>query len=944
MAVVVGVMIPLRASGATAVPVISTYAGGPGEGPAKSLGQTPEAVVVHDGPGGLLVYVADVTANVVRVVDVATGNETIAAGALTGSSEVDGGSATAAKLSAPWGIAVDAAGNLFIAEASGARVRRVDAVSKVITTVAGTGVVGNSGDGGPATSAQLTEPRSVAVDASGNLFIGDLATGRVRRVDAASRVITTVAGGGSPPASDTTQGDNGPATNARISELLGVAFDRAGNLLIAAGGRVRRVDAVTQVITTVAGSVQQGFRGDGGPATSAELSGAWAVAVDADGNMFIADSGNQRVRRVDAVTQVITTVAGGAIFPNPRDVGDGFRANQANLSSPKGVGLDSVGNLFIGDSGNYRVRRVDVGSQVITTMAGTGMPARDSGDGGPATSAQLQSNDLAVDAAGNVFIADTLSHRVRRIDAVTKVITTVAGTGFSAFFGDGGQATLANLFEPTGVAVDKDGNLFIADSGNGRIRRVDKESGVITSVASLTRPTDVVVDPVGNLFIVTQHQIRRVDATTKVATTVAGNSTLNGGFGGDGGPAAAALLNGPTAVEVDGAGNLFIADFGNHRVRRVDVDDTIITTVAGNGTAGFSGDGGPATTASLNGPRGLHVSPSGILISDMLNYRVRQVDANQNITTVAGTGTEGFTGDGGPATSARLGRPTDVEVDSAGSLFIATGEFSPLVFGRVRKVALPAPVAALRQLADFDGNGLTDVSVFRPSGGVWFVEGGPTTYWGAQGDIAVPAHYDAVPGADIAVFRPSTGVWYVQGRPTTYWGASGDIPVPGDYNGDGTAEIAVFRPSTGVWYVNGGPTTYWGASGDIPVPGQYDADPATDIAVFRPSTGAWYVDGGPTTFWGAAGDMPVPGDYDGNGTDEIAVFRPSTGVWYVDGGPTTYWGADGDIPVPGQYDADPATDMTVFRPSTGVWYVEGGRTVYWGANGDVPAPLAPALQ
>jgi uncharacterized protein YkwD len=201
-----------------------------------------------------------------------------------------------------------------------------------------------------------------------------------------------------------------------------------------------------------------------------------------------------------------------------------------------------------------------------------------------------------------------------------------------------------------------------------------------------------------------------------------------------------------------------------------------------------------------------------------------------------------------------------------------------------------------------------------------------------------PGDFDASATTDVAVFRPSTGGWYVRNGTTASWGGSGDIPVPGDYDGNGTTDIAIFRPSTGGWYVRGGVSAGWGTSGDVPVPGDYDGNGTTDIAVFRPSTGGWYVRGGISAQFGASGDIPVPGDYDGNGTTDIAVFRPSTGGWYVRNGATTAWGTNGDIPVPGDYDGNGTTDIAVFRPSTGIWYVRNGTTAGWGTSGDRPLP------
>jgi subtilisin-like proprotein convertase family protein len=239
---------------------------------------------------------------------------------------------------------------------------------------------------------------------------------------------------------------------------------------------------------------------------------------------------------------------------------------------------------------------------------------------------------------------------------------------------------------------------------------------------------------------------------------------------------------------------------------------------------------------------------------------------------------------------------------------------------------------------DFNGDGTTDIAVFRPSTGVWYIEGVATVSWGASGDIPVAGDYDGNGTTDVAVYRPSTGVWYAPNQGAVQYGIPGDIPVPADYNGAGSTERAVYRPSTGMWYVESRGAVQWGERGDIPVPGDYDGDLTVEVAVYRPTTGMWFVPSQAAVQWGVPGDIPVPGDYNGDLIADIAVYRPSSGTWFVRGQAVTMFGAAGDIPVPGDYNDDGSVDRAVYRPSDGRWYVQNQGSVAWGIPGDLPIP------
>jgi sugar lactone lactonase YvrE len=568
------------------------------------------------------------------------------------------------------------------------RVRRIGADGRV-STAAGNGEFGPSGDDGPAVDARFNLPSGVAVDRDGVVYIADERLDRVRRVKT-DGVIEAFAGGA---VRDDGVGDGADALEAMLDAPRGLAVDAQGALYIADSGqhRVRKVDT-SGIITTVAGTGQAGFAGDGGPATSARLSQPSYLAFDTAGNLYITDLGNNRIRKL-GTNGVIATVAGNG---ERAAGGEGTQAVATPLLVPAGIALDRAGALFIAEQGANRVRRV-APDGTIATVAGQAQARPFGGDGGPAKDAALLlPGGVLVEESGALLILDTGHNRIRRVDTEGKIATWAGGVGRSGI-----AATDALLVDPRGGVRDAQGNTFIADRGHFRILKVDA-AGTLTVIAGIGAPgysgdggpaqaaaigghvDGLAVDALGNLYVpdADNQRVRRIAPDGRI-TTVAGNGEA--GFSGDSGPATSATLSerGFWNVATDAAGNLYIADGGNHRVRRVDARTGIITTIAGSDTETFSGDGGPATSAGIPGPDGLFVDAAGNLyIGDTDNYRIRKVAAGGTIATLAGAGDAGFEGDGGPAIDALIGAPENLALDGLGNLYFADADND-----RIRRIA-----------------------------------------------------------------------------------------------------------------------------------------------------------------------------------------------------------------------------------------------------------------
>ncbi len=700
-----------------------------------------------------------------------TGVITTVAGNGTAGYSGDGGQATSAELYNPAGLALDSAGNIYIADDTNNRIRRVTASAGIITTVAGNGTAGYSGDGGQATSAELYYPSGLALDSAGNIYIADTMNHRIRvvGVNQAAQTITFSNPGiltyGVAPITLTATASSGLAVSYTVTSgpatvsgstltIMGtgnvtVQANQTGNASYIAATPVNvsfTVNPAPQTITfpnpgtmtygvapitltaTASSGLAVSYTVSSGPATvsgsTLTITGAGTVTVQAnqtgDPDYYAATpvSMSFTVTVQPAPAQIFSlTPTYGPIGTLVTITGDSFGVTQGASTVSFNSTVASVvrwsnaqilvnvptgatsGNVVVTVNGSatpstqsFNVTVIALpGTGIINTVAGSGTYGY-SGDNGQATSAALGViySGVAFDAVGNIYIADSGNNRIRKVTASTGIITTVAGNGTSGYSGDGGQATSAMLSGPEGLALDSAGNIYIADTGNNRIRKVTASTGIITTVAgngasgysgdggqatsaSLYYPYSVAFDAAGNLYIADEqnHRIRKVTASTGVITTVAGNGTA--GYSGDGGQATSAELNFRWGLALDSAGNLYIADCMNNRIRKVTASTGIITTMAGNGTAGYSGDGGQATSAELYYPAGLALDSAGNLyIADDTNNRIRRVTASAGIiTTVAGNGTAGYSGDGGQATSAELYYPSGLALDSAGNIYIA---------------------------------------------------------------------------------------------------------------------------------------------------------------------------------------------------------------------------------------------------------------------------------
>jgi hypothetical protein len=703
----------------------ATVAGGFGRGSALGVAQQPIALA----PDGSGLAVGDLSYMLVRQVDGSGQETTLACDGTTGYGG-DGGPAVDARCDGPYGVAVDGSGDTVFSDYLNNRVRVVGAAAGsrwgqalsagTIVSVAGSGTYGFGGDEGPAAAAQLAAPTGVVLDGSGNLLVADSGNQRVRVVAGATGTfwgqsmtqgdIYTVAGDGTEGSS----GDGGPATAAELDQPTALALDPSGNLLIAdtSNNEIRVLAASTGTfygramtggdLYTVAGDGTVGSAGDGGPATAAELNDPTGLAVDGHGNVAVADLTGNRVQVLAASTGTFygRAMTGGDLYTVTGDgtagfAGDGGPASAAEVSAPQALAVDQAGNLAVADTGNNRIRVLALSSGTdlgvamtagdIYSVAGTGGPGGYSGDGGPATDAELSlPTGVTLDPAGDVIFSDQGNHRVRMVAAQSGTlfgqtltagdVTTLAGDGTAGTSGDGGPGPAAELDQPSGLVLDRAGNLVVADAADNVVRVVAATTGT-----DFGRPMVA-----GDVY------------------TVAGNG--NQGVAPDGSPAATSPVDGPQGITLDRAGNLVVAEFYGARILVVatatgtDFGRPMVAgdayTVAGTGTDGPAGNPGPALAAQFEHPLGVAVDRFGnLVVSDYGNEDIRvlaaasgtfygQAMTGGDLYTVAGTGTPGGGGDGGPATAAQLAGPSALGVDATGNILEADSGS-----GRIRVVA-----------------------------------------------------------------------------------------------------------------------------------------------------------------------------------------------------------------------------------------------------------------
>ena len=626
---------------------------------------TPNGVAA-DGSGNL--FVADFDNHTIRKITPAGVVTTFAGTAgLSGSAD---GTGAAARFYAPRDVAVDGSGNVFVADSGNNTIRRITPAG-VVTTFAGTVGLSGSADGTGA-AARFAGPYGMAVDRSGNMFVADNFNHTIRKITPAG-VVTTFAG-----TAGLSGSADGTGAAARFNSPIGVTVDQAGNVFVAdSENRTIRKITPAGIVTTFAGAA--GSSGDAdGMGAAARFRVPSGIAADGSDNLFVGDDYNYTIRKITPAG-VVTTFAGTAGSDGSAD-GTGAAAS---FKSPLGITVDRAGNVFVADRWNYTIRKITP-ARVVTTFAGAASRAG-SADGTGAAASFFYPSGVAVDGWGNLFVADNFNYTIRKITPAG-VVTTFAGTAGSAGSADGTGAA-ARFLDPSGVAMDGSGNLLVADTYNQTIR-VITPAGVVTTLAGtvgslgsadgtgaaakFNYPRAVAVDGAGNVFVAdtSNNTIRKI-TPAGVVTTFAGTAGAKGSADGTG---AAANFGFPTAVAVDGADNLFVADSGNNTIRQI-TPAGVVTTLAGT-PGSFGSADGTGAAARFSNPYGVTVDPAGnVLVADNGNNAIRKITPSGVVTTIVGRASATYVGNLPGPLPASLVEPTAVAVDpSTGSVYITVSE------------------------------------------------------------------------------------------------------------------------------------------------------------------------------------------------------------------------------------------------------------------------------
>ena len=575
----------------------------------------------------------------------------------------DGGKAIDAELDGPHDLVIDIEGNILFSDLNNNVYRKIDNESGIITTFAGTGELGRKGDGGLATDSQMDCYCGLAISPDGDIYISSEWANNIRKIDKQSGIISFFAGNSAEhlakPVEDSKPiigpylslggyaGDGGPKETATFYHPEHLAFDSKGNLFVCdnSNDRIRKIDFNTGIVSTVLGNGDRASNGDGGLAIKASTLMPDAICLDKYDNLYVGEKYGFRVRKVEKKSGIVTTIAGNG---NAGYGSENVLATQTECNSIEvGLVADDKGNVFFSDSSG-RVRKIDNTGYVNTVFGGTSVK-----DGINSSETYIASPfGISIGPDQNIYFADAWNQRIRMVNPSTSIITTVAGSGARAYGGDGGSALKAHLGNPNGVSVNSKGDIYIADTRHSHIRMVDTK-GTISNVAGSAFPWDkgdggpalsanlvharsIRHDNNDNIYFGDSGigRIRKIDYKTGIIDTIAGIGIT--GYDGDGDSARKARVSSPADITFDDIGNLYFVDDRTHVIRKIDANG-VITTIAGTGSAGFSPDGTVASKSQIDSPSGLDISKNGILyFSDTGNRLLRRINENGQIETIAG--------------------------------------------------------------------------------------------------------------------------------------------------------------------------------------------------------------------------------------------------------------------------------------------------------------------